>query len=100
MNDAHHFSTPVFLALTRRATLCGLPYNTFIGLLIGGCVAMIWMDSLSLTAILLLTSYLFCSFLSSRDMWALDIFFLRLSQIGICPWAVKHYFTKRSFAAE
>jgi type IV secretory pathway VirB3-like protein len=100
MSNTQYLTTPVILALTRRATLCGLPYNTFITLLIGGCVTFIWIDSLLINAALLMGSYLFCSILCSRDMWALDIFLIHIKEIGICHRAVKQYFNARSYGAE
>jgi type IV secretory pathway VirB3-like protein len=96
MATLQKFSTPVILALTRRATLCGLPYNAFITLLIGGCVAFIWVDSMTVVIALLLTSYTYFSVLCSKDMWALEIFFMRL-QLGVCPLAIKKYFGKRCY---
>jgi type IV secretory pathway VirB3-like protein len=100
MQHPQHYSTPVILALTRRATLCGLPYNTFITLLIGGCVTFIWIESLSLWLGLLMGSYLFCSILCARDAWALDIFFMRLQQLGVCSFAIKRYFNARTYGAQ
>ncbi|MFA6037090.1 MAG: VirB3 family type IV secretion system protein [Legionellales bacterium] len=99
MNKSCSTHTPVILALTRRATLCGLPYNTFIMLLIGGCVALVWIDSLSIVLGLLISLYLFCRILSERDPCAIDIFFLRLQVLGVCPWPVKRYFNSRSYGA-
>lgn len=89
--------TPLMLGLTRRATLFGLPYNAFIVLLITGCVAVIWIDKISLVAGLLASVYVYFSFLCSRDMWALEICLARLQQLGVCPFAVKQYWGKRSY---
>lgn len=99
MKQSQQIVTPMILALTRRATLCGLPYNTFIGLLISGCVSFIWIDNFMITVTLVMLSYAFCSVLCHRDMWALDIFFMRL-QLGVSPIAIKQYFNLRSYAAE
>ncbi len=75
-------TTPVILALTRRATVCGLPYNAFISLLIGGAVSFIWIDNMALVAGLLLLTYFYFRYLCSRDSFALEIFFMHLSRIG------------------
>lgn len=95
-----HQSTPIILALTRRALICGLPYNLFISLLISGCVALIWIDNITLLAGLLMVSYLFCRIKSAQDAWAIDIFIMRLQKIGICHPVIKNYFNARSYAAE
>lgn len=100
MNTLNNFSTPVILALTRRALICGLPYNTFISLLIGGCVAFIWIDNITIVSSFIMSTYIICSFICHRDNWALDIFFMRLQQLGVCPFAVKQYFQLRTYSAE
>lgn len=100
MNSTQPLITPVILALTRRALVCGLPYNTFISLLIGNSVAFIWIDNLIINVALFVSSYIFCSVLCSRDMWALDIFFMHMQQLGVCHRAVKQYFNVRTYGAE
>jgi type IV secretory pathway VirB3-like protein len=97
---SHHSPTPVILALTRRALICGLPYNLFICLLIGGCVAMVWIDSWTLVLGLFVAGYLLCRVQTTRDAWGIDIVILRLQKIGVCAFAIRKYFNARSYAGE
>ncbi len=92
--------TPVILALTRRALICGLPYNMFICLLIGGCVAMVWIDSWTLVLGLFIAGYIFCRMQTARDAWGIDIYNMRLQKIGVCAFAIRQYFNARSYAGE
>ncbi len=95
-----HYATPVVLALTRRATLFGLPYNAFIILVISAYVAAMWVNHLSVVMALLLGIYIYLGRLCSRDIWALDIFFARLQHLGVYPYALKSYWGHRSYSPE
>lgn len=95
-----HQQTPIILALTRRAVICGLPYNLFICLLISLCIAFVWIDSVLLVALIFLGLYIGCHLLSIRDPFAIDILFMRLQKIGVCAFPIKRYFNARSIGAE
>ncbi|HLF66078.1 MAG TPA: VirB3 family type IV secretion system protein [Gammaproteobacteria bacterium] len=93
-------TTPVVLALTRRATLFGLPYNAFIILLMAAYVAAIWVNHLGVVMAMVIGIYIYLARLCSRDLWALDIFFMRLQNLGVYPQALKRYWGRRSYSPE
>ncbi|MGA2655156.1 MAG: VirB3 family type IV secretion system protein [Gammaproteobacteria bacterium] len=99
-HNIQHQQTPIILALTRRAFICALPYNLFICLLISGCVAFVWIDSVLIVTGLSAGSYLFCRILCAHDPWAIDILIQRLQKIGVCPYPIRRYFNARSIGAE